>query len=171
VTGPRPVRVRPASAADEPFLRAVYAAGRAAEVAGFGWPPAAAEAFLAQQFAAQRRAHHTAYPGLAESVIEVGGQPVGRLAVQRDGTAVLLVDIALLPAYRGRGTGTLLLRRLRDEAAAARLPLRLQVGRGNPARRLYQRLGLRASAGTDPVRIAMEWRPRQEASPDVTVRA
>jgi GNAT superfamily N-acetyltransferase len=169
VTGPRPVRLRPAAAADEPFLRAVYAAGRAEEVAGFGWPPAAAESFLAQQFAARRRAHHAAYPGLAESVIEVGGQPAGRLAVQRDGTAVRLVEIALLPAYRGHGTGTLLLRRLRDEAAAAHLPLRLQVERGNPARRLYQRLGLRASAGTDPLRIAMEWRPHEEVGPGASV--
>jgi hypothetical protein len=40
------------------------------------------------------------------------------------------------------------------------LTLRLQVLRGNPAIRLYQRLGF-VQSGADPMYLQMEWVPAQ----------
>lgn len=49
------------------------------------------------------------------------------------------LTIALKPAYRGQGVGTILLRKL--FAAASHPTLSLSVSPTNPAKRLYERLG------------------------------
>lgn len=54
------------------------------------------------------------------------------------------MDIALLPEFRGRGTGTRLLRELLTEGRESGRSVSIHVERGNPTRRLYERLGLRA---------------------------
>lgn len=51
------------------------------------------------------------------------------------------LSIALLPEYRGRGIGTDLLKHLIDEARQIYPALSLSVSPGNPAVRLYKRLG------------------------------
>lgn len=49
--------------------------------------------------------------------------------------------MAIDPTRQGRGLGTEIVRNLLAEAAAARVPVELQVLKVNPARRLYERLG------------------------------
>lgn len=51
------------------------------------------------------------------------------------------LSLALLPEYRGEGVGTALLKRLLEEAAARYTAVSLSVSKGNPARKLYERLG------------------------------
>ena len=69
------------------------------------------------------------------------GRPVGRLYVHRRPAEIRLMDVALLPEARGRGLGTILLRRLMDEAECEKKRLTIHVEIFNPARRLYDRLG------------------------------
>lgn len=58
--------------------------------------------------------------------------------------------VAVLPAWRGRGTGTRLLEALARRAAVAGHPaLSLSVQRANPALRLYELLGFREVGGDD----------------------
>ena len=71
----------------------------------------------------------------------VDGEPAGRLYVHRDDDEILIVDIALLPPYRGRGIGTALVREVLDEADASGRPVRIHVEHQNPAMTLYRRLG------------------------------
>jgi len=52
-----------------------------------------------------------------------------------------LIDIALLPAYRGAGIGTRLMHAIVAEAARKRIPMQLYVEFNNPVRALYRRLG------------------------------
>lgn len=137
-----PWSLRPAAPADEPLLRATYAATRADEMALTGWPPAEQRAFVDSQFDAQAAHYARYFPGHRTSIIVVDGQDAGRLIVDREGSPELhLMDIALLAAARGRGTGTQVLQSLLDEAAAAGRPVLLHVEFNNPAARLYQRLG------------------------------
>jgi ribosomal protein S18 acetylase RimI-like enzyme len=150
-------QVRPATDADDPFLRRVYAAARAEEVAAFGWPDAQVAAFLRQQFDAQRAHYRAAYPDAVEGLVEVDGEPVGRLYARHSAGALVVLDLALLPEHRGRGVGTALLRSLQADAAAFGVPLRLHVDHTNPARRLYERVGLRPVAD-DGIRLELEWR-------------
>ncbi|WP_433046418.1 N-acetyltransferase family protein [Dactylosporangium sp. CS-033363] len=154
--------VRPAAAGDDAFLRAVYAAARAEEVAGFGWAEEQAQAFLAMQYEAQRRHYRSAWPRAVDGIVEAAGEPVGRLYVDRGAAAVTVLDIALLPGTRGSGIGTVLLRGLQAEAAALDVPVELQVVPGNRAVRWYGRLGFRSTesgSSASGERIAMRWRP------------
>jgi ribosomal protein S18 acetylase RimI-like enzyme len=148
------LQLRPAGREDTALFRALFAATRADELALLPWDEPAKEAFVDQQLAAQ--AHHHA--GAEVRVITVDGEPAGRLVLDRSGDAVHVVDIALLPAYRGRGAGGQVLRWVQGEARAARRPVSLHVERGNPARRLYARLGF-AVTGEGPVHDRMAWQP------------
>jgi ribosomal protein S18 acetylase RimI-like enzyme len=150
------VGLRPAVPSDGDLLYGVFVSTREPEMEVLAWPRASKDALLRMQFDAQGWHFRHAHPNLEVSVVLVAGQPAGRLCVSRDGDAVHLLDIALLPEHRGRGVGTVLVTRLQAQAGAARLPLRLHVARTNPAARLYQRLGF-IPAGGDAVHQAMEW--------------
>lgn len=150
--------LRPAAPADAPFLVALYGAGRAAELDQVAWPPGQREAFVAMQHDLRERQYRAACPDGEFSVVEVDGEPAGRLCVDRGPAEVRVVDIALLPAYQGRGIGAALLTGVLDDAAAAGLPVTLQVERGSRAEALYARLGFRVVA-EDDVRRHLTWRP------------
>jgi ribosomal protein S18 acetylase RimI-like enzyme len=134
------VTLRPAGPADEPFLLAVYASTRADELTLVEWSDAEKDAFVLQQFTAQT-AHYREYENATFDVIEVDGEPAGRLYVARWEHELRIMDVALLPERRGAGVATLLLGELLAEAAEAGKKVSIHVEVGNPARRLYERLG------------------------------
>lgn len=135
------VTLRPATDADRDFLLGVYASTRAEELAQVAWPPGQREAFVRQQFEAQDASYRRHNPDASFDVVEVDGRPAGRLTVDRRTTELRVVDIALLPEFRGSGAGTELLGRLLDEAAASGRRTTVHVELHNPAARLYERLG------------------------------
>ena len=112
-------------------------------MAATGWPQAQIDAFLEMQFDAQRHHYRGNYSDTEWDVILVDGEPAGRLYVSRWPEQVRIVDIALLPEFRGRGVGTKLIGELIEEAEASGRPLRIHVEVNNPARTLYERLGFR----------------------------
>jgi GNAT superfamily N-acetyltransferase len=136
------VDTRPVAPADDEFLLDVYASTRADEMALVPWSDGQKRAFLKMQFDAQRGEYFKRFPGADYRVILVGGRPAGRLWVARTPEQIRLLDIALLPEFRNRGVGALLVRRLADEARRAGLPLRHMVFQLNEdALRFYGRLG------------------------------
>lgn len=138
------VATRAATAADESFLFVVYASTRDAELRAVPWTPAQIEDFLRMQFTAQDRSYRATYPDAEFLVVEVDGEPAGRLSVNRSITDLVVIDIALLPAHRGRGVGTELMQRLLADARQRGVPVRLHVDVANPrAEAFYQRLGFR----------------------------
>jgi ribosomal protein S18 acetylase RimI-like enzyme len=136
--------LRPARAADEPFLQALYASTRAAELAAWGWAEAQQNIFLDLQFRAQQQ-HYAAYPNTAHWIIEAPAgattQPIGRLLIARLTDEIRLVDIALLPDFRNRGIGAELVREVQAEASQNQQAVRLHVAADSPARSFYTRLG------------------------------
>lgn len=152
------LNLRPVEPADWEFLYQVYASTRQEELALTGWPPAQVDAFLRSQFAAQKQHYDLHYAGAEFAVIEVGGLPAGRLYVYRCPSEIRIVDIALLPEYRGRGLGSHLLDRVCAEAAALGVPVTIHVERFNPALRLYLRRGFKPVDETG-VYWFLAWRP------------
>lgn len=146
---------RPVAPGDEEFLCGVYVSTRAEEVAAFGWPHAQQEAFLRMQYRMRCQSYAAAYPEADFSVLLLDGVAAGYTIVARSPSEIRLVDIALLPQYRGCGLGTKSILPLICEADEHALPLRLSVARGNRALRLYQRLGFEA-VFADAVYIEME---------------
>ena len=144
---------------DRAFLRAVYGSTRWEELEPTGWADEQKHAFLDHQFEAQDVYYRENYEGATYDVIVVDGFPAGRLYVARWPEQIRIMDIALLPAARGKGVGTTLLRELLDEAAAEGKPLTIHVEHENPAMRLYERLGFRRVEDRIPY-VLMEWLPR-----------
>lgn len=138
---PPAIALRPVTADDQPFLLRVYASTRERELAQVPFSPEQKAAFLAQQFRAQSVHYANHYGDASFDLVEVDGVPAGRLIVARWADRMLIVDVALLDAFRGRGIGTRLLQPLLAEADADGKRISIHVERQNPAQRLYARLG------------------------------
>lgn len=153
-----PVSLRPEQPADEGFLFDVYAGTREEELALTNWDEPTRHAFLNQQFNAMRQGYRSMFPSGEFLIIELGSQAAGRMVIDRGATAIRVVDLALLPAHRNRGIGTLLMRRICAGAAEAGKPVRLCVLKNNRAFHWYVRLGF-AKTGELGVYDELEWRP------------
>ena len=152
------VALRPAAPEDRDFLASVYASTRTEELMAAPWTDEQKAAFLRMQFEAQDQYYRENYTTAEFLVIlDEAGVPAGRLYVDRWADEIRLMDIALLPAHRGRGLGSRLLADLQDEARRAGKPLRIHVERMNPALGLYQRLGFQPIEDRG-VYWLMEWR-------------
>jgi GNAT superfamily N-acetyltransferase len=149
---------RPIHAGDEEFLYRVYASTRQEELAQTGWDETQKAAFLRMQFDAQSSYYEEHYRGAEFSVILSDDHPAGRLYVARWQEEIRIVDIAILPEHRGMGIGTRLLKDLISESEESGKPLSIHVERFNPALRLYERLGFRATADKG-VYLLMERQP------------
>ena len=136
------VTLRPITKEDDPFLLQVYDSTRADELGQVEWAEGQKEMFVRWQFDLQRREYDARFPDARYEVILVDGQPAGRIWVGADKEQIRLLDIGLLPGFQKRGVGTLLLRRLIEEAGSEGKPLRHMVFvLNNDGHRFYERLG------------------------------
>lgn len=125
---------------DRPFLERLYASTREAEMRMTGWNDAQQSIFLQSQFAAQQRAY-LAYPDAEFLLICHDGVPAGRIYVQTLPDRLHVIDICLLPASRGAGVGTALMRAVIAAADACARDVGLYVETSNRALAWYRRLG------------------------------
>ena len=151
------IATRTVTPEDAQFLVALYASVRT-ELGMLPGDEAFRNQILGMQFRAQQAGYERQFPSARHRILLENGQPVGRLLVNRTSVEVRLVDISLLPEWRGRGVGGRLISELISEAAEARLPLRLQVWKDNPAVRLYRRLGFHITGERD-LYLQMEMPP------------
>ena len=151
------IRYRPATSDDVPFLRYLYGTTREDEMFRLQWTEEQKGAFLDMQFNAQKRHYENFYPECEFLVIELEGERIGRLYIDR-GETIEIVDIALLPHHRGRGIGRMLLEEIIEEGRASGRKVRIYVEHYNPARHLYDRLDFR-HIDTNGVYHLMEWTP------------
>ena len=148
------VTLRPATSADQEFFRELYASTRA-DLAAVPWDDATRAAVLSQQFAARDAHYRQQYPGARVDVVTVDDDPAGRIYVWCAEGELHLVDVALLPPFRGRGIGSGLLAELLAEADRDGRSVSLHVEETNPARHLYARLGFVPVAERPPY-VAMQ---------------
>jgi ribosomal protein S18 acetylase RimI-like enzyme len=152
------VTLRPETEDDLLFLLQVYASTRSQEMAMVPWTEEQKNEFVRSQFGFQRKHYREHYHDAQFDVILADGQAAGRLCVHRGPLEIRVVDIALLPEFRGQGIGGGLIRELQTEAARSGRPLTIHVERFNPALRLYERLGFRIAGEQGPVYLFMEYR-------------
>ncbi|HYG24788.1 MAG TPA: GNAT family N-acetyltransferase [Verrucomicrobiae bacterium] len=143
---PDAIGLRPAEPADEPFLLRVYGSTRAEELAQTNWSVEEKSAFVQMQFSAQTQFYQENYEGAEYLIVLCDQRPGGRLYVHRTQEEIRVMDIALLPEFRGKGIGTLLLNQLFAEGRSSGKSVGIHVEIFNPAVRLYQRLGFRKMA-------------------------
>ena len=144
------------------FLYQVYASTREEELAVVPWDNAEKATFLRMQFNAQHQHYQQHFSDAEYNVILVDDIPVGRLYLHHRADEVRIVDIALLPEYRGQGTGSGLLKNILVESKQVSLPVRIHVEHNNRALRLYERLGFH-QIDDQGVYYLMEWQPSKES--------
>ena len=127
--------LRPATAADEDFLLSLRKQTMTEHLSRVG---------LAFDDAHHRQRLLANYADA--SVICLGEDAVGLFKAYRRDTAWVLMQIQLAPASQGRGIGAALIEALIAQARREGVPVTLSVLKGNPARRLYDRLGFRVVA-------------------------
>jgi ribosomal protein S18 acetylase RimI-like enzyme len=151
--------LRPAGPADADFLLRVYASTREDELAQTGWDAAMRQAFVRQQWQAQARHYQQHWPQAEHGVISVRRgaalHPAGRLWLDRRAEALHVLDISLLPEWRGQGLGGAVLRQLMAGPTGGAVSIYVETH--NPARRLYDRLGFQPVGQPDGVHQFMRW--------------
>lgn len=138
---------------DTAFLYELYRRTRLDEVAEFGWSKVEQESFIAMQFEMQSRAYAIQYPNAVQQIVLCDNLPAGRLIIDRSGMEITLVDISVLPEFRGRGVASHLIAQLQAESKA----IILSVDKANVrARRLYEKHGFIVN-GESELSFAMAW--------------
>lgn len=154
-----PISLRPAQPEDEAFLASVYGSTRERELAMVPWTAEQREAFIRFQYTAQLQHYQTEYPQAEHSVILFGEQPVGRMYLDRRESEYRILDITLLPAFRGQGIGTPIIRHVMDEAAQVGKSVGIQLDYYSQSQRLFERLGFIKSEETNGFHTLFVWNP------------
>ena len=152
------ITLRPATAADDDFLFNCYASTRAQELAQVPWSQEQKEAFVRMQYTAQKQHYTAEAPQASHDIIYVDATAVGRIFLDRREDALHILDITVLPQHRNHGTGSLLLRRLLDEAGRLGKPVSIYVESFNPSLRFFERLGFRKDHEKG-FHLLMKWQP------------
>jgi ribosomal protein S18 acetylase RimI-like enzyme len=137
------IHFRPIKDEDMEFLYRLYASTRLEEMAVTGWGEREVKAFLRMQFGLQHSQYRQNYPGASFDIVLIDGVPAGRLYVERKKEGIRIIDIALLPEFRGQGIGGRIMTELAGEADAKRLTMSLHVEMNNPVRKFYKTLGFK----------------------------
>lgn len=156
------ITLRPAAPEDMALLAVIYASTRADEMALVThWTEEQKQAFVAQQFLAQHSYYQQVYPDAQYSIILSEGIPAGRIYIEREviSNNIRVIDITLLPDFRGQGIGQYLFNQLQAEARQAGKILSIHVEQHNRARHLYERLGFNVIQETHGIYLLMEWNP------------
>jgi ribosomal protein S18 acetylase RimI-like enzyme len=166
--GPRPVsesaltsalaafNARPASAADAAFLALLYRSTRP-DLDSTTARPELVLSIMGMQQRLQGADYARRFPNAHYLILEHAGAAVARVVVDIDAERLHLVDIAVLPAVRGKGIGRAILTALQHYSANLQLPICLSVHLHNEAaRRLYLALGFH-TVGFGEAAERMRW--------------
>jgi GNAT superfamily N-acetyltransferase len=142
--------LRPATADDRDFVVEVTRAAMGPYLeATFGWNAAAQTAYFDERFDPS-----------GGQIIQVAEVDVGEIVVEERPEELVLVRLALLPDWQGRGIGSAIVRALIGRAYELESALVLNVFRSNPrAERLYESLGF-VRTGESDTDVTMRLEPR-----------
>jgi ribosomal protein S18 acetylase RimI-like enzyme len=164
MVNPADISLRPAMDGDEQFLKRVHRSARHWEFESLlqSGETELYHKLMEQQYDSQHRFYFASYDKAQYGIIQWADQPIGRLYVDYSDDEVRVLDIAILPDYRGRGIGRIVMMGLCLEASMRRKPVRLYVHYLSRAVRFYQQLGFQR-IGLEGPSYVMEWRQAEAA--------
>jgi len=122
---------RPAAENDVDFLYALHVATMKAYVDKiWGWDDVFQESVFRKN-----------YVPANIQIITLADTDIGMLSVEERVEDVFLGAIEIHPTYQQQGLGTTIIQHIINDAARKMKPVRLQVLKVNPAKKLYDRLG------------------------------
>jgi RimJ/RimL family protein N-acetyltransferase len=131
----------PITRSDETFLFALYASTRADEMSLVDWNEEQKSAFLQSQFQAQQKHYTSKYPhGKFQTISldNLDNQKIGRLYVCELTDEIRIIDLTILPEFRGQGFGTQI---IADILQSAKKPVQIYLESFNQSINLFKRLG------------------------------
>ncbi len=135
------IRLRPSGENDIQFIVAVYRSTREEELKLTNWTEEQKSAFIYMQSMAQLAEYKSNYPGAAMQVVMYKKQDAGRFYTWENEEEIRIIDITLLPQYKGKGIGSMLLNNLIKKSKESKKKITLHVDPLNRALKLYIRLG------------------------------
>ncbi|MCS4306608.1 ribosomal protein S18 acetylase RimI-like enzyme [Rheinheimera pacifica] len=158
LTLPDGLSVRPATAKDTVFLESLYQSTRD-DLSFLDAPEEQKAELMEMQFRAQTQGYGDAYPNAMYFIIEKHQEAIGKATLDFGPNEVRLIDLALIPAARGKGLGAAVVQAFQQASAAVAVPMTLTVLQENTAAKvLYQRLGFVTTAIQQPYEL-MIWYP------------
>jgi GNAT superfamily N-acetyltransferase len=143
---------------DEAFLMTVYASTRE-DVQYLPWEDSLKQEFILMQYRAQKMHYDEYYKDAVHYVVIYDGRPAGRYWVDYGKEDIRLVDMSILPEFRGKGIGTVLFKYAFQRSEEMGLPCVLHVMKEHRSIPMYKRLGFRV-IGETGVHDKMERPPR-----------
>jgi ribosomal protein S18 acetylase RimI-like enzyme len=134
--------LRAALPADAEFEHFLYASTRD-DLRPLG--PEVFDGLVGMQFRTQSMTIRLEHPQAERKIVVVETEPVGRLIVDESNPHIEVIDLALLPQYRGHGIGSSVLRGVLAHADRVGRAVRLHAEKQNRAVRLFERLGFSIS--------------------------
>ncbi len=155
---PEDIKLRPATAKDEGFLKSLYEEARRWELGPISQDGnnELYDKVVKQQYESQHSEYFRRYDHAKYAVIQWDGISIGRIYIDYRDDEVRILDIAILSDYQGKGIASLVLRGVCIDAAFRSLPVRLSVSLLNRAVRLYKSLGFVAIGPQSHIQ-EMEW--------------
>jgi GNAT superfamily N-acetyltransferase len=142
---------------DTAFFFALFAATRAPEMAAMPIDAKAKDFLVRAQHRSMTETYRREYPNARWEVIELEGEPVGRLVTDVGIACVTYVDIAILPQKQARGLARRVMLQALEEPRRLGLPARVSVLMYNVASlRLCERVGF-VQAEESPPFVRLEW--------------
>ena len=143
---------------DGEFLLQVFASMLGERLAAGGLPVSEWAEMITQQFNAQDVAYRSKFPKADFDVILVDGEKAGRLYLDRRKDELRILDLTLLPTFRGQGIGTKLFEGLFDEARKSSRKIAAHIEHHSRAIGLAHRLGFTPQLETESTTL-MVWDP------------
>ncbi len=133
------IGLRPTTSADSEFVYQTKKAALGKYIAQTrGWD---------EQY--QREYHRKDFDASVIQIVTLQDKDVGWVVFTRSDDQIQINELYILPEYQRRGIGSHLVSKLLEEAREKHIPVRLGVLKVNPARRFYQKLGLRVVGETE----------------------
>ena len=104
----------------------------------------------------QDRLFDAAWSPAVHEIILCDKKAAGYCAIDCLADEIFVRELVVDPEFQGRGIGTRIMKDVISEAAARKVPVRLQTHIVNRAAELYRRLGFR-EGGRTVTHILMEW--------------
>lgn len=137
------IKLRQVVEKDNLFIETVYRSTREDELKLTNWTEQQKSAFILMQSIAQHAEYKKKFPGAVFQIINFNKKDAGRFYTCEIDDEIRLIDITLLPAFRGKGIGTFLLKELIKTSNRVEKKISLHVDPATPAMQLYLRFGFK----------------------------
>lgn len=117
--------------------------------------------FLRDQFMLQHNAYMGGYKNPEFMIVMLKGKDAGRLYLEIRNKDIRIIDIAILPDFRGKGTGSTLMSYIFQLSDSKAKSVSIHVEKSNPAMNWYMKLGFNKIEDVD-VYDLMERKPSSD---------